>query len=644
MNNLKNLIIILFCILGISNISSAQTGWGYVNYTSYKTHNGNGSTNQYSQFANVASDFDVMFNTANTNTTIFKTGEVTLATMCGGSGNVPKWNSDFYGFKFEFWFVPQETGIYNFGINSDDASDLSIDGTIITTYYGGHGAGGYQVGSKSLVAGTKYKVIARFQEYGGGDAFYLQWSRPSSPNTYSYWSNEVTNISSTPSKIAKINFDFGSTFDKTKFSVGSSVLSSIGSVDVTNQLDTNIVQVGGYKGTIVGGQVEWSYVDFNNGVTTLYVDLRTFGSVGGNTVTHINLLDVYSGPVTFLGNDAYWCRYRIPSTLPKVTNGTSTNSQYIRNGGDYYAFMCDVSFGLNSQYKTQSVTLSTTNNLTTLYNGIVTVSDVYLAFKELSNGGIFGNESGNEFTYGIQYKNADVNDDGVFNESDTYRLLQHLSGTKNIVDVINLKNTIKLFPSETYNNIGKTNWSSTPPNTNDVLSFDINTGKSTDTFDILTSWKGDVNLSHSSIPTLSNVTTNNVKTMSIKSMSVTNEINASIIGELINGKLQIVISLDPLQQEVVGTQFQLNYDNSILKFEKVEFITKGNPMNYGNDRGTFINVGSLISDGSTTLDKSTEYKITFTPIVGTLNTLGLTSISSTDAVNKNGTQLKVKLN
>jgi hypothetical protein len=116
------------------------------------------------------------------------------------------------------------------------------------------------------------------------------------------------------------------------------------------------------------------------------------------------------------------------------------------------------------------------------------------------------------------------------------------------------------------------------------------------------------------------------------------------MSENIGGKVVITISLDPLQQEVVGTQFQLNYDKTVLKFEKVEFTTKSNPMNYGTDRGTSITLGSLITDGSTTLDKTTEYKITFLPLIGLSSTLGLTSISTTDAVNKNGVQLKVKLN
>jgi hypothetical protein len=66
-------------------------------------------------------------------------------------------------------------------------------------------------------------------------------------------------------------------------------------------------------------------------------------------------------------------------------------------------------------------------------------------------------------------------------------------------------------------------------------------------------------------------------------------------------------------------------------------------MNYGSNNGTFINLGSLITDGSTALDNTTTYKITFTPIKKIDNVLGLISISNTDAVNKNGTQLTIKI-
>jgi hypothetical protein len=639
-------LIVAFLILLIANISSAQTGWGYVNYTSYKTHNGNGVTNQYQAHPNSAAEFDILLNTANSNTTITHTGEVTLATMCDGSTGTPHWASDFYAIKFEFWFIPQETGSYSFGVNSDDASDLSVDGTIITTYYGGHGAGGYRYGSINLVAGTQYKVVARYEEYGGGDALYVRWSRPSAPNTYSYWNEEVTNIESNPTKKAVAKFNLNTNINATTFAVGSP-LSSGGSVDITNSLDSNKVNTG-YKSIISAGGVEWSYCVPNaswlGGKTWLLIDMRQFGNVDPTTVNSVKILDAYDGPATYLSHDANgWAQYTLNDPLTKVTDGTSIYNSSIRNmngANTEYAFSCGISFAATQSYKTQTITTTTTNNLTTLYNSIVTVSDVYLAFKELANGGIFGNQSGNEFGYGIQYKNADINDDGYFNEADCFRLLQNLTGAKTLVDTFNLNKTMRIISQTRYDSIGKSNWTTFTTPLGSGYSFDINTGKSIDTLNLTVAWKGDVNLSHSTTPKSNGITTNSVRSMAI----VSNEVQASIITELSSDKVYAYISFNPLQQQVVGTQFQLKYDNSVLKFEKVEFTTKGSPTNYGTNKGDYINVGSLISDGSTILDNTTEYKITFTSISPITNALGLISIGSTDAVNKGGTQLKVKIN
>jgi hypothetical protein len=415
-----------------------------------------------------------------------------------------------------------------------------------------------------------------------------------------------------------------------------------GLVDITTSLDSVKVNTG-YKPTISAGGVEWSYVSLNTNGNRLLIDLRQFGNIDPSTINSVKILDIYDGPITFSSSDIYWAQYTISSPLPKLTDGTSIYNSSIRNVNGLntdYAFACNISFNQSTAYKPQTISVSTTNNLASLYNSIITVSDVYLAFKELANGGLFGNQSGNEFTYGIQYKNADVDGNGVFNEADTYSLLQHLMGVKNIVDSFTLPNTMKMISTNSYNNIGKSNWSSTPTYLGNTFGFDINTGNSTDIIDISTAWKGDVNLSHSTTPPSNGITTMGIKTMN---SVVVNEINASVMGEAIDGKLVITISVDPLQQQLVGTQFQLNYDNTALKFEKVEFNTKGNPMNYGTDKGEYINLGSLVSDGTSTLDKTTEYKITFSSLIVLSDILGLTSISTTDAVNKNGAQLKVKL-
>jgi hypothetical protein len=271
------------------------------------------------------------------------------------------------------------------------------------------------------------------------------------------------------------------------------------------------------------------------------------------------------------------------------------------------------------------------------------VSDVFLAFKELADGGIFGNQSGMGLTNGIQYLNADVDGNGIFNEADTYKLLQHLTGVQSLSQSTALTNLMKLYNKSDYDGITTSNWGTKFNSTRNLIPFTL--GSLNNTYNISVTWLGDVNLSHSAQQSVSGVSSNSIRTMSLKTMSTSpsNEINATILTEVIGNVVYAYITLDPLQQNVVGTQFQLNYDNSILKFENVEFKTLGNPMNYGINKGTYINVGSLITDGSTSLDKTTEYKIKFTSPSGTNNILGLISIGNTDAVNQGGQSLKIRI-
>jgi len=637
---MRKLFLILFLLT--SFVTYSQSGVGYVNYTSYKTHNGNGSTNQYPAFANNATEFDFLLNTANSNTSITHTGEVPLNIMCDGSIQTPHWGGDFYAIKFEFWFIPTQTGSYSFGINSDDASDISVDGTIISTYYGGHGAGGYQYGSKSMVAGTRYKIVTRYQEYGGGDALFVRWSRPSAPNTYSYWTNEVTNINSTPTKKAVAKFNLNTNITATTFAVGSA-LSSAGSVDITNLLDSNKV-ASGVKALTTNGGVEWCVIyqyDATNQRYRIGIDSREVNGILStpSSISSLQLFDLWDGPVTFNSYDPNgWTEVYVYTTTQFNFSGSSFSSN-IREGNGFYGLQAEFTFSQLSTYKPQSISVTTTNTISTLYNSIVTVSDVYLAFKELANGGIFGNQSGNEFTYGIQYKNADINDDGYFNEKDCFALLQNLTGAKTLVDTFNLNKTMRIIPQTKYDSIGKSNWTTFTTQLGSGYSFDINTGKASDTLNLTMAWKGDVNISHSTTPK-----SNNLTTMSVRGMSISTDINATIMTEVIGDSIYAYITLDPLGQNVVGSQFQLNYDNSVLKFKGIQFTTKGSPTNYATDKGNYINLGSLVSDGSTSLDKMTTYKISFSSNTKLDNILGLISIGSTDAVNKDGKTLKIKIN
>jgi len=627
---MRKLLTILF--LFIFSITYSQSGVGYLNYTVY-----NIISNGAGQYAYNSAGFVNMFDVTK-GASVYTSGTAAVnSAMLDFNGRwitgLP-YNGSYTGIKITGWFVPKETGTYQFFINGDDAVDFSLDGVVITSFYGPHGFGANVVGSVSLVAGKSYAFMARYQNWGGGWGMDLEWKRPSQYN-WAIQPDECYSTSpSTPTKKGIANFNFNTTITPTTFSVGSA-LSSAGSVDITTLLDSNKIS-SGTKGTIVGGGVEWSYVDLG-ATSTLHIDMRKFDNTTPSSVSQIKLLDVYEGNVTYISNDGTWANYSVPSSLIKVTDGTSTNNQYIRNGGGYYAFACEVTFASVMAYKPQSITLTTTNTLSTLYNSIVTVSDVYLAFKELANGGIFGNQSGNEFGYGIQFKNADVNDDGYFNEKDCFALLQNLTGVKTLVDTFNLNKTMRIIPQTKYDSIGKSNWNTFTTPLGSSYSFDINTGKSNDTLNLAVSWKGDVNLSHSTTPKSNNLTTMSVRGV----MSVSNEINASIMTEVIGDSIYAYITLDPLGQNLMGAQFQLKYDNSVLKYNRVKFITKGSPTNWGVDNDGFVGLGSLITGSSSLLDNTTQYIISFTSNKKLDNILGLISIGFTDAVNQSGTSLKV---
>ncbi len=262
-----------------------------------------------------------------------------------------------------------------------------------------------------------------------------------------------------------------------------------------------------------------------------------------------------------------------------------------------------------------------------------------MAFKELSNTGLFGNQSGLEFGNGIQYMNADVDGNGVFNEADTYKLLQHLTGVASLTQYSALTYLMKLYNKSEYDAITKSNWNTQFNYTRNLIPFSLNSGTLNNTYNLSVTWMGDINLSHSAQQTQSSVASMSVRTMSLP---ISNEINASIVTELVGDSVVAYITIDPLGQELVGTQFKLNYDNSLLKFNSVSYKTKGSPTNYGTDKGNYINLGSLITDGGT-LDNTTEYRISFTSKQTLDNILGLISIGTTDAVNLSGKTLKVRM-
>ncbi len=486
------------------------------------------------------------------------------------------------------------------------------------------------------------------------------WTNPDDATFTEFYTNSVTHSNGEVLR-ASFNVDFGGNVDETKFTAKgytftnnnwnvvngtAKQLSGLGKVDLTTLLDTIKVSNGGVRATTSAGQVEWAIINPYNetlGGHQLLIDEREFDGTGvsPNDITSIKLFDIYDGPVSVYSINGWWKTYVMPGNLTtKITSSTFQAQLRLQDG--WYGTRAEFAFSPILSYKPHGIELTHSNQteLNSLYSSIVGVSDVYLAFKELSNGGIFGNQSGLEFTNGIQYLNADVNGDGVFNESDTYKLLQHLTGVEPLTQYSALTYLMKLYNKSDYDSITKSNWATKFNSTRNLIPFTLS--GLNNTYNINVTWLGDVNLSHSAQQSVSSVVSNSIRSMSVSSSPISNEINATIMTEMVGDSVYAYITIDPIGQELVGTQFKLNYDNSLLKFNNVSFKTKGSPTNYGTDKGDYINLGSLITDGGI-LDNTTEYKISFTSKIKLDNALGLISVDVTDAVNKSGKTLKIRM-
>jgi hypothetical protein len=354
------------------------------------------------------------------------------------------------------------------------------------------------------------------------------------------------------------------------------------------------------------------------------------------------VLDVYSGPVTFISNDGTWATYNIPASCPKLTDGTSQFNSYIRNAGyGNYAFLCNVAMTQNMEYKKQALFLNYKSSLSALYNNVVTVSDVYTAFRQFATqGGLTGTSNGTAFTSPIQYIAADVDGNSIFNEKDCFELLQHITGVKSL-KADELSDIIRILGRSTYDGVTGSNWNTIPQNP--FHQINLVSGVLTYTNNISVFWKGDVNMSHSpaqSTPGLINMSVNSgMKTMSVGSPS---DVKAVINSELVREELTLTIDVDP-GQNVAGVQFMIYYDNSMLSYKNTEFTTAGSPTNFAVNKGDYVSLGSLITDGNSSLSNPTKYVLKFATKSKMTNTLGLISVLPVDAVTKSGSQIKINI-
>ena len=94
-------------------------------------------------------------------------------------------SADNYIAEFSGYIYANTGGVYTFGVNSDDNSDLFVDGKLVADWYqvGGHGpnASGTPGGNQRTIYLNQgyHRIYTRFVEASGGDTHELCWKNPS---------------------------------------------------------------------------------------------------------------------------------------------------------------------------------------------------------------------------------------------------------------------------------------------------------------------------------------------------------------------------------------------------------------------------------------------------------------------------------
>ena len=317
----------------------------------------------------------------------------------------------------------------------------------------------------------------------------------------------------------------------------------------------------------------------------------------------------------------------------------SGTNQFTANSGQSAVTLAsngsaDISDQIDTDFsKVQHVVFDepSSTELATTAASAVTVADVYLAFQELTDKGINNNETGNKFTHGIQYVNADIDKDGDFDFDDTFIMLDWLNGGT-LFSLTNLSSVMRLIETSAYNSVASTaigNYTTTSK-----FPLGLTNGTTTYTKNITVSWLGDVNLSHSPTPTnnlsVTGMTIGNAPSMTDKRMYITNAetIELRIESEVKDGKIHYRVRGTYGGTSIGAIQLQLKYNKDKVQLSDNIFQTGGT--DFVNDQDGIISFGSLkIDDG--TLNNLSTYEFIFTGEASE-GSLGLILIETIEAV------------
>lgn len=291
------------------------------------------------------------------------------------------------------------------------------------------------------------------------------------------------------------------------------------------------------------------------------------------------------------------------------------------------------------------VEIKVSDNATWL-DDVLTITDAFVIFKQgnaTGTGGPGDTSNQNTFDYPIQYLLGELNNSGNITPDDAYQALAHVQGVEGLSE---------WFTSST--NGSKNVWGRVEQlgvSTDDYYfgqKFIIEPTDDDKAFSFGHALIGDVDFSHGYTPTAQgSAYTSAQQGQSQARMSVTSNLlrdpiqsNVDLTSELVDDKVHFSINLS--EEGVVGAQFNVKYDNSILTLDNVIFDTGNEMTNFANHKEEIakVNIGSLDQTGEIAIKTGVAYKLIFTPNETLQNTSGLITFKLTEGIKADGQKVK----
>tara|TARA_E500000318_G_C3565818_1_gene215579 strand:- start:173 stop:1870 length:1698 start_codon:yes stop_codon:yes gene_type:complete len=281
----------------------------------------------------------------------------------------------------------------------------------------------------------------------------------------------------------------------------------------------------------------------------------------------------------------------------------------------------------------------------TWLDDILTITDAYIIFKQgnaTGAGGPGDTTNQNTFDYAIQYLLGELDNTGNITPADAYQALGHVQGVEGLSEWFT--NSI---------NGAKNVWGRVEQlgvSTDDYYfgqKYIIEPTDDTKSFDFGHALIGDVDFSHGYTPTAAGSSYSKESTSQAKSMNFAMivleeaiESNLDVVSELIDGKVHFTIDLQ--EEGIIGTQFNVNYDDTILSLDDVIFDTGNSMTNFANhkEQEAKVNIGSLDQLGEVAIKTGAAYKLIFTPNETLQNTSGLITFKLTEGIKADGQKVK----